>query len=243
MSGWTSAQRYKFNDYVFDQNMWVSILDEDITSPGATTMEVHLGFKSRSKDAVMDSYEKVRQMFFASGIKSGKFYYKSDTEYIPVNIVAKQEILHPKGKGYYVMLRLVAEDSANIKEIRTDAEEPELITPSTNIYTYMTASENIAPTPFELTLTIKTAIEWIKVGLNQKNLGFQFSLAAGDVVKIETGSKEIDIIRAGKLIKKIYADGIPLQIMSGKNDMMFVTDVEDPMLELFEVVINVQETV
>jgi len=236
------AQRYKFDDYEFDQNIWLAASDDSVTTPGATTITVHIAYKSRSRQDVMESYEKFRRMFFDSALKAGKFYYKSDTEYTEVNILSKKEILNPKGKGYYAKLQLVAEDSVVLNDLKSDDDlESEIITPSMPLFTYQTQADKITPTPFLFTLNIKTAIKWIKIALDGKNMGFQFSLIAEDVVKIDSATGQVEIYREDSMIRKIYADGTLLKVHSDKNEFMFVTDVEDPLIELFECDIDVTE--
>jgi len=242
MSGWDTAQKYKFDDYIFDQRMRVSILKTDPTSNGATTIEVHLGFKSKDKNAVMASYEKARQMFFKTGLKSGKFYYKSDTEYINVNIIEKEEILHPKGKSYYVRLKMATEDDQNIKEIE-HKEEIITITSSNNTHIFKTVSDITNWLPFKMELDIQNNMSYIEIYLNGKGLGFEYSLLAGDIVKIDTSIGEYSVYRGGSLIAKRRYDGDNLMIVQNTNEFSFGSSITDADTDLFNLKIDVEEKI
>lgn len=246
MSRWESAQKYKFNDYVFDQRMRVSIMKTDPTSPADTSIEVHLGFKSKDKAAVIRSYEIARKMFFESGIKGGKFYYKSDNEYIDVDIVGKEEILHPKGKSYYVRLDMKSKSAKNIREVvRPDSSG--IISVDNLEYIYRTSSEITTWLPFEMELDILSPLPYFTVSLNNKQIGLRYDMQVGDVIKIRTAGGEFDVIRNRVIIAKRKYDGTPLLLTQSSNVFTFrvpeASGGPGPALDLFKVKINTKEKI
>lgn len=239
---WKLAQKYKFDDYIFEGTMWVSIMSSKETNPQATKIEVHIGYKNRSKAAVMASYERMRQKFFTSGLSSGKFYYKSFKEYITVNIVDKKEILHPKGKSYYVYLVLETEESVNVREL-TKSPAGKLITTTDNIYEYITEEKYAAPTPYSIVLTAKSAAEYIIISFRGTDFGIKENINIGDVITFVSENKKFELKKSGRVFKVGYIDGTINQMMAGKNSFSFKTNIETPNTELFDLAFSVEERI
>jgi hypothetical protein len=239
---WKLAQKYKFDDYVFDGTMWVSIMSTKETNPQATKIEVHIGYKNRSKSAVMASYERMRQKFFQTGLKSGKFYYKSNKEYITVNIVDKKEILHPKGKSYYVYFIFETEEPMNVRDL-VKAPTLQTISTTSNVYDYITEEKYAAPTPYTITITAKTSIDYVIIKLRNSDFGVNEKINTGDVIIINSATKKFELKKAGRLFKVGYVDGTVQQIAAGKNSFTFSTNIVTPGIELFDVTLNAEERI
>lgn len=239
---WKLAQKYKFDDYVFEGTMWVSIMSTSETNPQATKIEVHIGYKNRSKAAVMASYERMRQKFFQTGLKSGKFYYKSAKEYVTVSIVDKKEILHPKGKGYYVYFIFETEEPMNVRDL-IKAPVTKVITTTDNIYDYITEEKYAAPTPYALTITARVSIEYIAIKLRNVEFGIKETINTGDIIIINSALKKFELKKAGRLFKIGYVDGVVQQIAAGRNSFTFTTNIETPNTELLDVLIDVEERI
>lgn len=248
MGQWSSAQSYYFSDpdgsnkFKFDGSMWVGIQSVSETSPRVTKFEVHVGFKNRNKDVVMQSYEKMRQRFFELDIKAGRFYYKSSDEYVTVNIIERKEILHPKGKSYYVYLIMQTQDSLNIRQLK---KSPVLknITIADNIYEYNTEGKQVAPSPFVISLNINMPIEYIVASLAGGEFGLQYKLLAGDIVSIFSLDKKFEVKRGGRVVHVGYIDGKPSQIVPGKNVFSFRTNIESASSFLFSASVAVEERI
>jgi len=222
--------------------MWVSIMSTKETNPQATKIEVHIGYKNRSKAAVMASYERMRQKFFQTGLKSGKFYYKSAKEFVTVNIVDKKEILHPKGKSYYVYFIFETEEPMNVRDL-IKSPVTKVITTTDNIYDYITEEKYAAPTPYVLTITAKASIEHVIIKLRNVDFGIKETINAGDIIVINSATRKFELKKAGRLFKVGYVDGSVSQIAAGKNTFSFSTNIETPNTELFDVILNVEERI